>query len=312
MVKKGISVVMPNWNGMELLKKNLPSLFDALDTYGGNYEIIVVDDGSTDKSVQFLKNNYPQIKVIELKKNRGFPVAVNEGVKSSRNGVLLILNSDVEVNSDFLGPLLSHFEDEKVFAISSRALAGDKKTVLSGRCGIEFKWGLVKMIREEDGSIPSFTFRASGGHSAFDRKKFLELGCFDELYSPFYGEDEDICYRAWKRGWKVIYEPRSIVYHFHQKTIGKVFSKNYIEIVFRRNKFLFMWKNITDKGLLLQHIFLLPFYLILGIIVRPYFTISFFLALKRIGKVIESRKNEQNFSCLTDREVIDIIQTGRN
>lgn len=308
--KARISTVIPNWNGNELLKRNLPSLIEAMDYYGGEYEIIVVDDGSTDDSVRFLKDTYPQIKVIELIENKGFSAAVNAGVKASNNQILYILNSDVKVSRDFLEPLLAHFKDENVFAVSSRAIAQDGKTILSGRCGVKFKWGMVMIIREKGAETPSFTFRASGGHSAFDRKKFLELGCFDELYAPFYSEDEDICYRAWKRGWKVIYEPRSTVFHIHQSTIGKSFSRGYIEMMFRRNKLLFIWKNITDRFFLLQHILSIPVYLIFGLFLRPYWTISFFPALGRISRAIRNKKNEKKFFKLKDREVIKIIQGG--
>ncbi len=307
-MKKKISVIIPNWNGKDLLKKNMPPLLHALKFYESPSEIIIVDDGSTDDSVPFLKSNYSQIKVIELGENRGFSAAANEGVKSSKGDFFLLLNSDIEVTETFLDPLLLHFEDKSVFAVASKAVAGDKKSILSGRCGIEFKRGLLQMKREEGEGKLSYTFRASGGHSVFDRAKFLELGGFDELFSPFYSEDEDICYRAWKRGWKVIYEPSSTVIHCHQSTIGKAFNKSYIELVFRRNKLLFFWKNITDRYFLLQHILYIPIYLILGLFLRPYLSFSFLVAFVRISKALKNRKNEKKFFKLKDREVIELIQ----
>ncbi len=94
-----------------------------------------------------------------------------------------------------------------------------------------------------------------GGSCAFDRRKFLELGGFDELLAPFYMEDTDIGYLAWKRGWKVLYQPRSVVYHEHRGTIGKQFSAAQIDLVLKKNFALFCWKNIHEWPRLASHFF---------------------------------------------------------
>jgi O-antigen biosynthesis protein len=98
-------------------------------------------------------------------------------------------------------------------------------------------------------------FYGGGGSCAFDRRKFLELGGFDELLAPFYLEDTDLGYMAWKRGWKVLYQPRSIVYHEHRGTIGKRFSEAQIQAVLKKNYLLFCWKNIHDWRRLAAHFF---------------------------------------------------------
>ncbi|MBV9084597.1 MAG: glycosyltransferase, partial [Acidobacteriaceae bacterium] len=92
-----------------------------------------------------------------------------------------------------------------------------------------------------------------GGSSAFDRRKFLELGGFDELLRPFYYEDTDLGHMAWKRGWKVLYEPRSVVFHEHRGTIGQTFSKPFINTVLKKNSILYCWKNIHDGRMLVSH-----------------------------------------------------------
>lgn len=311
MIGKGISVIIPNWNGKDLLQKNLPFLLKALNFCEEKFEILIIDDGSVDDSVSFLRDNYPQLRIIELGVNRGFAVAVNEGVRSSRYEILIMLNSDIQVTEMFLEPLLSHFDDETIFAVSSKALSGDGKTLVGGRCVVEFKWGMIRIKREQPCEEPSFTFRASGGHSAFSKEKFLQLSGFDELFAPFYGEDEDICYRAWKRGWKIIYEPRSTVYHVPQSTIGRSFNRRYIDLIFRRNKLLFIWKNITDRSYLLKHILFVPFYLIAGVFLRPYWPLSFFMAIGRLGRTIKKKRDEQRFFTLKDKEAMMLIQEGR-
>ncbi|MGH9627421.1 MAG: glycosyltransferase, partial [Bryobacteraceae bacterium] len=104
-------------------------------------------------------------------------------------------------------------------------------------------------------STPFPCFYGGGGSCAFDRRKFLELGGFDELLRPFYLEDTDVGYLAWKRGWKVLYQPRSIVYHEHRGTIGRKFSPGYIQSVLKKNFILFCWKNIHEWRRLGSHFF---------------------------------------------------------
>ena len=96
-------------------------------------------------------------------------------------------------------------------------------------------------------------FYGGGGSSAFDRRKFDELGGFDHLLRPFYLEDTDLGMMAWKRGWKVLYQPRSVVYHEHRGTIGKKFSQAYIQGVLKKNFALFVWKNIHEWSKLRAH-----------------------------------------------------------
>jgi GT2 family glycosyltransferase len=204
------------------------------------------------------------------------------------------------------------FKNEKVFAVSGKALMPDKKTFLSGASSLRFKWGLTWISRDIDEARinkTSLNFRASGGHSAFDREKFLKLGGFDSLFRPFYCEDEDICYRAWKTGWLVLYEPKSIVFHQPQSTIGKAFKKGQIESIMRRNRFLFIWKNIFDKKLLFKHLFFLPFQLIMAPIVGRYrFTLAFFMALSRLEEVVNKRRHEDVHQ-LKDSDVIDRLSS---
>jgi glycosyltransferase involved in cell wall biosynthesis len=98
-------------------------------------------------------------------------------------------------------------------------------------------------------------FYGGGGSCAFDRRKFLELGGFDELLAPFYMEDTDLGFMAWKRGWKVLYQPGSVVYHEHRGTIGNRFSEAQIHAVLKKNNLLFCWKNIHEWRRLAAHFF---------------------------------------------------------
>lgn len=307
--KIGISVIIPNWNGKELLKSNLPPLIDAMDYYDGPYEIIVVDDASTDGSPQFIRDAFPMIRIIQLAINRGFSVAANKGVQAAEHDLIFLLNSDMRVEKNFLSPLLSYFDDERTFAVSNKAMK-DKNTVLTRPHALEFKQGFLREVYRIEENEPSFAFGASGGHGLFDRKKFIELGGFDELFSPFYYEDADISFRAWKRGYRVYYEPRSTVYHAHKATIGKAFNEIYINFVSYRNRLIFLWKNLTDHDLLFQHFLFLPLQLLRNSIRNPLALVSFFATLMKIPSILKARRREKTFILNRDKDILRLIKEG--
>jgi GT2 family glycosyltransferase/glycosyltransferase involved in cell wall biosynthesis len=253
-----VSVVIPNWNGRDLLEQYLPSVIAALAGNPEN-EIIVVDDGSTDGSVEFVRRTFPGIKLLALDRNLGFGGGSNAGFRAAKNDIVVLLNNDMQVSPDFLQPLLEGFRDELVFAVSCQIFFRDPAK-LREETGLTQGWwqdGGLKVRHRADPGIQDLfpCFYGGGGSCAFDRRKFLELGGFDELLAPFYLEDTDIGYMAWKRGWKVLYQPRSIVYHEHRGTIGKRFSETQIQAVLKKNQMLFCWKNIHDWRRLAAHFF---------------------------------------------------------
>src|ERR1051326_8982404 len=111
------SIVIPNWNGRGLLERYLPSVIQACAGHPGN-EIVVVDNGSPDGSGEFVRRNFPQVKLVALERNLGFGGGSNAGVLAAGNDIVVMLNSDMRVEPDFLAPLLAGFTDERVFAVS--------------------------------------------------------------------------------------------------------------------------------------------------------------------------------------------------
>ncbi len=303
----GISVLIPNWNGKKLLERNLPPLIEAMDYYGGKYEIIVVDDASVDGSAQFIRDTFPSIRVIRLERNRGFPIAANRGVGATIHDLVLLLNSDIRVERNFLLPLLSYFDEERTLAVSNRTMK-NKNTVLTRAHTMEFRCGFLREAFRKEQNEPSLAFGASGGHGLFDRKKFVELGGFDEIYSPFYHENMDLSYHAWKKGFRMYYEPQSIVHHAYQATIGKAFCKRYIKFIFDRNRLIFTWKNLMDSDLLLQHFLFLPFYLLRNSIRNPLVFLSFLAALRKVPTILRARRREEASIRHGDKEVLKLIR----
>jgi O-antigen biosynthesis protein len=248
-VTSAATIVIPNWNGRDLLEKYLPSVVAAAERVPGS-EVIVVDNGSSDGSASFIDERFPQIRVVALETNLGFGGGSNAGFSAARHDVVVLLNSDMRVEPDFLQPLLDGFTDERVFSVACQIFFSDSNKIREETGLTEFWWerGSLRVRHRTEPEIRELYPCAygGGGSCAFDRRKFLELGGFDELLAPFYLEDTDLGYLAWKRGWKNLYQPASVVFHEHRGTIGRRFSEAYIQGVLKKNFLLFAWKNIHD------------------------------------------------------------------
>ncbi len=250
------SIVIPNWNGRDLLEKYLPSVIAACDFNLGD-ELIVVDNASTDGSSEWITLHFPEVRLLALTENRGFGGGSNAGVSAATNPYVVLLNSDMRVEPDFLAPLLAPFVDERVFAVAAQILFSDpgKRREESGLTQAVWSRGEIALGHDMNADVPMLypCFYPGGGSSAFDREKLLTLGGFDHLYRPFYLEDTDLGWEAWKRGWKVLYASDSVVYHEHRGTIGKRFSADYVDSIVEKNRILFHWKHILHPGVLASY-----------------------------------------------------------
>ncbi len=252
-----VSIVIPNYNGQKLLAKNLPKVMGAAE----GAEIIMVDDGSSDQSANFVQKYFPQIRIVKLDRNQRFAKACNVGVKEATGGVVVLLNNDVSPKKNFLKPLVKHFEDKNIFSVGCREIEiRDGKKIISGRTEGEFKRGFLVHWRPEDQESQN-TLWTFGGSMAVDRQKYLEIGGMDKLFSPAYWEDIDLCWRAKAKGWQVLFEKDAVVYHEHESTNKSVFGKNKMKLYAYRNQILFVWKNIRGWQLL-EHFLWLPYHLI--------------------------------------------------
>ena len=303
------SVVIPNWNGRDLLEEYLPSVVEALAGNAEN-EIVVVDNGSTDGSVDLLRAHFPGVKVVALAENLGFGGGSNEGFRAAKNDIVVLLNSDMRVAADFLAPLLEGFRDPEVFAVSCQIFFTDPHK-LREETGLTQAWWQDGGLRVRHRNDPAVTdlfpcFYGGGGSCAFDRLKFLELGGFDPLLEPFYLEDTDLGYMAWKRGWKVFYQPRSVVYHEHRGTIGKKFTPEFIQDVLRKNYLLFCWKNIHDIGRLSSHFFFAWSGAVLAVLfgevpLRPNLR-AVWRAFCQLPQAVRSRRRALSLAAVSDTE----------
>ena len=244
-----VSLIIPSFNGRGLLKRNLPGVVEAAET-AGNSEVIVVDDGSTDGSRQWLEDEWQgRVRLLYNNTQRGFISSVNMGVKRSGGEMVLLLNSDVRVEPDFIAPLVDAL-DERTFAVSCCSLTNEGHN--EGLSAAFYEDGDLVVV-QPGVEMPDTAhdrrctnFHASGGFSLFSRAKWLELGGLNPIYHPFYWEDVDLCFRAWKRGWRCIYEPESRVHHQPHSTISCYFDQEEIKKIYEGNKHTFILKNISD------------------------------------------------------------------
>jgi len=218
------SIIIPNWNGQELLKDCLVSL--AKQTYK-NFEIILVDNNSTDNSIGFTEKNFPQVSIVKLKKNFGFAKAINTGVKKSNAKYVIFLNNDTEVDKNWFKNLVDCANlHPEVISVNSKLLNYYSRKLIDGIGIIINEVGQAKSIgwQEKDSGQyekEEYIFGATGGGSLFRRADFVKVGGFDENYF-MYSEEVDFAFRAQFLGYKSIYSPKALVYHKHKATAKKL------------------------------------------------------------------------------------------
>ena len=305
---KSVSFLVLNWNGEGVISRCLDAISRALDNYEGPGEILVVDNGSSDNSVSLIERDYPRLKLIKLRENLGFSEGNNIGVRESQGDIVILVNNDAYVHPDFLIPIVPHFDDDQVFSVTPKVYGLDGTTLTIGKTGAYLYRGIIRLKFSEDiYSSPVPCLWATGGSGAFDRRKYLELGGFLEL---LYWEDLELGYRAWKqKGWRTIYEPRSLVYHDHGTSFMKVFHWKRLKNLRDRNRFLFQWYAISDRLLITKHICFIPFvltyFLLRGKVSYP---IGFMQALWEWGRFKRQaeKKVSRGEEKLTDREILEM------
>jgi GT2 family glycosyltransferase len=296
-----VNIIILNYNGEELLRRFLPSVVKSAARSRYPCAVTVLDNCSQDESVKFINENFPSVIIYQARENRVL-CSYNEIASRVDEDVLIFLNNDIGTEEGFVDPLVSVFEREKdAFFVATHS-----------DCSIAKKrWGIISAETDYPGyaereNRPGLTF--SAGVGAFDRKKFLELGGYDDLYLPGRYEDVDLCYRGWKRGWKGYYEPGSRKVHLGAASFEKAFDGMAIQTMVFRNSLLFMVKNVRDPFLLAQFFAMLTARLLTGMVSGRWFLVQGFIrALGRAPQALAKRKIAAQTSCLSDREVLRMV-----
>jgi O-antigen biosynthesis protein len=311
------SIIILSWNKKELLGECLDAVLRAVKLEGGDHEIILVDNGSTDGTQDHARTHYPEVRLIELDRNYRFCRANNIAVKCARNEVVVLLNNDVIVEPGFLAPLLEGFNQADVFAVTSQIFNYDQSKTReeTGKTFGTLVFGCVHVghtppneLDERRGYVP--VFYAGGGSSAYHRAMFLDLGGFNEVYYPGYVEDADLSYRAWKAGYRVLFCPASKVVHKHRSTNATKLGNRKIDYLIARNLFVLFWQNVTSPRLFFKHLVQLPLRILLDMSRGRLAILRAFLgAFVKLPRILWSRTTGSNHARLSDEETLAAIDT---
>ncbi|HOJ39580.1 MAG TPA: glycosyltransferase [bacterium] len=279
-----VSIVVLSYNGRRLLQENLPSVVQAATGRNKGDEIILVDNGSTDGTEEFVKEKFPGVRLLRLETNHFVGAAYNAGVKSCSHRVVIRLNNDVRVTPDFIQPLLEYFACENIFSVSSLSLSpGEKRKA----------------------ERPPYYLLYGGGQTAYHRARFLELGGFHPIYGQYYYEDRDLGYRAWKRGWCSLCVPASVVYHRGEETIRRD-PRRSVNLLRFRNRIIFFLSCYDN------------FWTALGLIIRsiahtlwccrPYLLVALVWVYQNRDIILAKRMMDKPFWKFSDRQVARMVR----
>jgi len=259
-----VSVIIVNYNGIGLLKVCLKSLVSQAYK---QIEVILVDNASSDGSVDFVRKSYPQIKVVENKRNLGFANGNNIGFREARGNLILFLNNDTRVTKDFLNILVDNvLNDSKVGGVQSKIFLMDQKKVLDSvgtfltNTGIMYHYGVHrKDAAKYSKKIAIHT--AKGACMLFKREVLEKVAVngeiFDRRYFAYF-EESDLCHRVWMAGYEIYFIPESVIYHKMGATSSKL-ANSFVQFHSYKNRINSYLKNLSFLNLvkiLGVHIFL--------------------------------------------------------
>jgi GT2 family glycosyltransferase/glycosyltransferase involved in cell wall biosynthesis len=246
----GITVVVPSRDGRELLATMLQALRPQLRLG----EIVVVDNGSTDGTAEWLGREYPEVRVVVNAPPLSFARAVNAGLTQARFARTLLLNNDMVMEPGFIAALENAFDrvpdlfcaTAQIFFPPGVRREETGKAVWRQEGALDFPMRCDEPLAGED---LTWVFYGSGGCSLFDTDKLRRMGGVSEVYEPAYVEDMDFGYRAWKRGWPTVYCAGARVEHRHRATTSRFYTARQLDFFVERNYLRFLVNTIADPVL---------------------------------------------------------------
>ncbi len=254
----GLSVVIPSRNGRDLLEALLPQVLRELE--GTQAEVIVVDNGSSDGTEEFLHRDHPEVRVVVSRQPLGFAQAVNRGLACARFSHVCLLNNDMAIEPGFFRALRRAFDQvPELFCATAQILfpEGQRreetgKAVMTPGTRREAADFPIRCETPLPGEDLSYVLYGSGGCSMYATDKLRSLGGLDEIYRPVYVEDLDLGYRAWRRGWPTIMAAQARVVHRHRTTTLRYYSPAALESFLEINYLRFLVRTVGQPGLLLR------------------------------------------------------------
>lgn len=257
MINPKISVIIPNWNGKCFLAVCLGSLRSQSFK---DIEVIIVDNGSTDGSIEFIKDNYPETIIEQFSNNKGFSAAVNKGIKKSKGDYIFLLNNDTEVDKNCLLVLNNILDKDKEIGFCAvKMLYFNNRSIINDAGDIFSIYGIAHQRGKSERDKGQYNkreliFGACAGAAIYRRELFDKIGLFDEDFFA-YLEDVDFSFRAQLLGFKCLYVPEAVVYHIDGGTSKKI--NNFSRFLTLRNSIYIIIKNFPLSPLIKFSPFLL-------------------------------------------------------
>ncbi|MDA7979288.1 MAG: glycosyltransferase [Pirellulales bacterium] len=266
-----VAILILNYNGRDLLEECLPSVLHAAQQSRYECHVILIDNDSSDESLEFLAATFPEVEVLP-RPNRGL-CSFNDVIEGASGDfdypVALLLNNDLKLASGAIDPLVEpfhvragHNDDQNapaVFLSAPLCWQFDGVTCEGFKTAVRWRYGLVQATGRFPGHqrairVPGET-ACAGAALAVNCQLFRELGGFDPLYLPGRIEDLDLAYRAWQRGWSLRYVPDAIAFHKGQVSFGREHGKQGCDHLAWRNTLLFQWKNLRSRRSQVRQLF---------------------------------------------------------
>lgn len=260
-----VSIIIVNFNGYKYLKECLDSLYN--NTYQ-NFEIIVVDNNSSDESCNFIHKNYPKVKLIEEKSNHGFAGGNNIGYKNSTGDVIILLNNDTKVEKDFIKNFIQVFDEfPNCAAAQSKIVLYDDHTKLDSAGSfwspitILYHFGLFRNSNDNKFNKPYKVFSAKGASLIIKKEVIEKVGLFVDEFWHYY-EETDFCHRIINAGYDIYYYPKALC--FHKIGVSRILLNNEQRILFSNTKnkifsFILNFKFPSLIWVLTKHLAVLNF-----------------------------------------------------
>jgi len=302
--KTRVSLIVLNYNGAAVLGRCLGSLVDAMDS---SDELIVVDNASSDGSQttarEFCAAGHRRLFIARDVNNYIF--GLNDGLAAATGAYVGFLNNDNLFDDTSVTRMLAYFDRPTTFAVCPRIIRAEDGRDQGALTSGYWERGLIFYKVQPHCDSARGTFFAVGGQSLFDREKLMEVGSIDELLYPMYHEDIELSWRAWKHGYEIRYAPDAMVRHVGHHSSDQVFTADELRTFVRQNEFLTVWKNVTDRRLVLEHLLLLPGRLVAAAARGDWPTIrGFWSAARRLRRVRTARATARAAAKLSDRDVL--------
>ena len=316
--RKSVSIIIPNYNGRHLLQEYLPYTYAAIKNARVAYEVIIVDDCSKDNSVEFLRDEYPEVVLIVNPENKGFSYACNRGIEAAHYELILLLNSDVKLTPDYFEHQWKYFLAWDTFGVMGRIIDMQGDHIQDAARvpkfnGLKLKTDYFYYTNNDSNRL--YTFYLSGANALIDAAKLKQIGGIYELFSPFYCEDMELSIRAWRLKWKCYYEHNAVCRHQVSASTKNYQTAKWVKSIYYRNRFYLHAIHLNGLALIAWYFQITVIDLLPKLLIGQAWILKSYIDLFTNRKAIKQYKERTN-ALLDENEshstIFNVVSKIRN